>query len=75
MGIRAKMHALVDELSEEELEELHRAAKARRARLKLAAEPGRGRSFLEAASKYIGAVDSGLGDLATNPKYMEGFGE
>jgi hypothetical protein len=31
-------------------------------------------SFLEAAGDLIGCVD-GPGDLATNPKYMEGFGK
>lgn len=31
-------------------------------------------SFAEAAADIIGSVDSGLGDLSTNKKYMEGFG-
>jgi len=31
-------------------------------------------SFLEAASEFIGCLE-GPGDLSTNPKYMEGFGE
>lgn len=31
-------------------------------------------SALEAARAWIGCV-AGPGDLATNPKYMEGFGE
>jgi hypothetical protein len=31
-------------------------------------------SALEAALPWIGCVE-GPGDLATNPKYMEGFGE
>ena len=31
-------------------------------------------SALEAAGPWIGCVE-GPGDLATNPKYMEGFGE
>jgi hypothetical protein len=31
-------------------------------------------SALEAARPWIGCVE-GPGDLATNPKYMEGFGE
>ncbi len=26
-------------------------------------------------SKYCGVVKSGVGDLSTNPKHMEGFGE
>ena len=30
-------------------------------------------SFLEAAGDLIGCVE-GAGDLSTNPKYMEGFG-
>jgi uncharacterized membrane protein len=32
------------------------------------------KSFAEAAAHLIGSVDSGLGDLSTNKKYMEGFG-
>jgi hypothetical protein len=31
-------------------------------------------SFLEAASEFVGCLE-GPGDLSTNPKYMEGFGE
>lgn len=31
-------------------------------------------SFLSAASEFAGALE-GPGDLSTNPKYMEGFGE
>jgi hypothetical protein len=31
-------------------------------------------SFYEKAKKYIGVVDSGLGDLSSNKKYLEGFG-
>jgi hypothetical protein len=31
-------------------------------------------SVLEAAGPWVGCVE-GPGDLATNPKYMEGFGE
>ncbi|MEH2157686.1 DUF2281 domain-containing protein [Nostoc sp.] len=31
-------------------------------------------SFLEAAKEFIGCVDGGPGDLATNKKYLEGFG-
>ncbi len=72
MGIRAKMHELVDELSEEDLRELHRAAEARRAKVLRAPES---RSFLEMARQYIGVGRSGLSDLATNPFHMEGFGE
>lgn len=36
--------------------------------------PERFISFAEAAAKYIGSVDSGITDLSTNKKYMEGFG-
>ena len=77
MGIRAKMHELVDQLSEDELEELHRNVKARHGILRLRGEQGPtdGRSFFEAARKYIGVGRSGVGDLATNPAHMEGFGE
>jgi hypothetical protein len=32
-------------------------------------------SVAEVMKDYIGIVDSGVSDLATNPKYMEGFGE
>ena len=31
-------------------------------------------SFAEQAKKFIGAASGGPGDLATNPKHMEGFG-
>jgi len=31
-------------------------------------------SFLDAAREFIGCVE-GLGDLSTNPKYMEGYGK
>jgi hypothetical protein len=31
-------------------------------------------SFLEAAKEYIGCVDGGPGDLATNKKHLEGYG-
>ncbi len=31
-------------------------------------------SFLEAAKEFIGCVDGGPGDLATNKKYLEGYG-
>lgn len=32
-------------------------------------------SFLEAAKEYIGCVDGGPGDLATNKKHLEGYGK
>jgi metal-responsive CopG/Arc/MetJ family transcriptional regulator len=32
-------------------------------------------SFLEMAGDLIGSIHSGLGDLSTNPKYMESFGK
>jgi hypothetical protein len=32
-------------------------------------------SLAELMKDVIGIVDSGVPDLATNPKYMEGFGE
>jgi len=31
-------------------------------------------SLHDLMKQYCGIVDSGLGDLSTNPKYMEGFG-
>ena len=36
---------------------------------------GRKGSFLERAKDLIGVVDDAPSDLATNPKYMQGFGE
>lgn len=33
-----------------------------------------GMTLLEAAGDAVGALDGGPIDLATNPKYMEGFG-
>lgn len=41
--------------------------------MKLQQPSEQGISVLEAAGDLIGAVE-GLGDLSTNPKYMEGFG-
>jgi hypothetical protein len=32
-------------------------------------------SFLEEASEFVGCLEGGPGDLATNKKHMEGFGE
>jgi len=32
------------------------------------------KSFAEAAKKYIGSVDSGINDLGSNKKHLEGFG-
>jgi len=32
-------------------------------------------SFLEEASEFIGCLEGGPGDLATNKKHMEGFGK
>lgn len=32
-------------------------------------------SVLEAAGDLVGCINSGVRDLSTNPKYMEGFGE
>ncbi len=36
--------------------------------------PEEGLSFAEAAREFIGSVDLGPGDLATNPKHLKGFG-
>lgn len=36
--------------------------------------PDEGASFADAARALIGSLDSGPGDLATNPKHLEGFG-
>jgi excisionase family DNA binding protein len=32
------------------------------------------KSFAEVAKKYIGCVDSGINDLGSNKKHLEGFG-
>jgi hypothetical protein len=32
-------------------------------------------TLAELMQDYVGIVDSGVPDLATNPKYLEGFGE
>ncbi|HEU0008325.1 MAG TPA: ribbon-helix-helix domain-containing protein [Verrucomicrobiae bacterium] len=37
--------------------------------------PADGPSLYERMKDYIGCIDSGVTDLATNPKYMEGFGQ
>ena len=34
-----------------------------------------GPSLYERMGDFIGCIDSGVSDLATNPKYMEGFGQ
>ena len=34
-----------------------------------------GVSFYELGQSFAGCVDSQLGDLSTNPRYMDGFGE
>ena len=34
-----------------------------------------GPSLPERMKDFIGCIDSGVTDLATNPKYMEGFGQ
>lgn len=39
-----------------------------------AIKPRKG-SFLEVARDLIGSLHGGPGDLATNPKHMEGFGK
>jgi predicted DNA-binding protein len=36
--------------------------------------PSEGASFEEAAREFIGCVDGGPGDLATNRKHLKGFG-
>jgi predicted DNA-binding protein len=36
--------------------------------------PDEGSSFADAAKAYIGCLDAGPGDLATNPKHLKGFG-
>lgn len=41
-----------------------------------AAEPSEeGPSLHEQMKDFIGCIDSGVTDMATNPKYMEGFGQ
>jgi hypothetical protein len=37
--------------------------------------PADGPSLHERMKDFIGCMDSGVTDLATNPKYMEGFGQ
>lgn len=37
--------------------------------------PVDGPSFAEAASKYIGSLEGGRSDLATNPRHLKGFGK
>ncbi len=37
--------------------------------------PNNSPSFLEDAAEFIGCIDDGPGDLATNKKYLEGFGQ
>ena len=37
--------------------------------------PADGPSLYERMKDFIGCIESGVTDLATNPKYMEGFGQ
>ena len=37
--------------------------------------PADGPSLYERMRDFIGCIDSGVTDLATNPKYLEGFGQ
>lgn len=68
----------VGKLTPEERRELSAALReAERQDAEKAAETCDGekpKSFAEAAAHLIGSVDSGVTDLGTNPKYMEGFG-
>lgn len=36
--------------------------------------PAEGTSFADAAREFIGCLDGGPGDLATNPRHLKGFG-
>ncbi len=38
-------------------------------------EPGKRLTAYEVSADLCGSVDSGVTDLASNPKYLEGFGE
>jgi len=40
-----------------------------------ASKKGKKLSLLERMGDLVGKGDSGIPDLATNPKYMEGFGQ
>jgi uncharacterized membrane protein len=68
----------VGKLTPEERRELMAALReAERQDRERVAETANGeqpRSLAEAAAHLIGSVDSGVTDLATNKKYMEGFG-
>jgi hypothetical protein len=68
----------VEKLTAEERKELLAALReAERQDNSRAAETTDGeppKSFAEAAAHLIGSVKSGVGDLSTNKKYMEGFG-
>jgi hypothetical protein len=68
----------VEKLTVEERKELLAALReAERQDNSRAAETTDGeppKSFAEAAAHLIGSVKSGVGDLSTNKKYMEGFG-
>lgn len=48
-----------------------RLARSRRSRVAAVEVPV---TFAEAAKKYIGSIDYGPGDLATNPKHLKDFG-
>lgn len=67
----------VEMLTSEERRELMKALREAEKQDKQKAEQSENtprKSFAEAAAHLIGSVDSGLGDLSTNKKYMEGFG-
>ncbi len=40
----------------------------------MAAKPEKKKTFGELAGHLAGSIRSGVGDLSTNKKYMEGFG-
>jgi hypothetical protein len=68
----------VGKLTPEERKELmaalREAERQDRERVAQTADGEQPKSFAEAAAHLIGSVDSGVTDLATNKKYMEGFG-
>jgi hypothetical protein len=55
--------------------QLVRAALERALPAPLPDGPPDGPTLHERMKDFIGCIDSGVTDLATNPKYMEGFGQ
>jgi len=74
VGLRSKIHALIDEIPDDRLEEVRHHLEVVHAGENGAISPEEG-SFLERAKDFIGVAHGGPPDLSSNPEYLSGFGE